>query len=118
MVDQNKRPSFTIKRTPDNHLKFADAPIEVDIERSILDVRKVYSELSIDDFSKMYKRRFKVGNLVVKKILEEQQRILEERKEYSLLTDLEFVEMYTGKYKVKKKLVLMVLEDHIKETGK
>ncbi|WP_256846866.1 hypothetical protein [Paenibacillus sp. Pae108] len=97
---------------------FNDAPIKIDVERSVLDVRKVYPDLPEEQFAKMYHRKYRIAGAVVMRILEQRDQIIEARKECTLLTDLEFTEMFTAKNpKVKKRLIAMVLEDYENEVS-
>lgn len=48
---------------------FSDAPIQVDIRQSILDLRSIYKEMSNKEFSKWYQKRYGINAEKVLKVI-------------------------------------------------
>lgn len=110
------KPKPTIDCRNHNKKKDGDDPAEINIERSVLDIRKIYPEKSLDAFARMYNTKYRISSVKVKRILEAQELILQTRKQFTLLTDLEFIGMFNKQHpEIKKSLVAMVLKDYEKE---
>lgn len=90
--------------------EFNDTPTSIDLERSILDVRKAYSSGSDEDFARMYRRRYRVSEAVVMKVLGDRTMILEARAALPGLQVDEFVEKTSKALRIKPALVRTVLE--------
>ncbi|WP_010501363.1 hypothetical protein [Paenibacillus elgii] len=83
---------------------------EVDLERSILDVRKAYSNGTEQDFALMYRRRYRVSETFVLQVLNNRKKILQARMELPGLAVNEFVELFCRDNRVKTEFVRMVLQ--------
>ncbi|MCP1306434.1 hypothetical protein [Paenibacillus tyrfis] len=107
--------TFIIKRRTD---KIDDTPTAVDLEQSILDVRKAYSDGTEEEFARFYRRRYRVAESIVLRVLRARDKILELRTKHSDMLADDFAELMHAEHRVKHEFVQVVLRMQQKEMEK
>lgn len=62
---------LSLKRRSTKKTYYSDAPAYVDLRESILELRKIYHDLSAAQFAKLYHRRYKVPKAAILKVIKE-----------------------------------------------